>query len=83
MPAVKALGARASCPLAGETHTLQDLGRMKDGDGMQVEVDAGRMPALPGHNRADKEWNRRGYLPHFDHPSSPIKAYVLFCGIAA
>jgi len=56
---------------------------MKDGDGMQVEVDAGRMPALPGHNRADKEWNRRGYLPHFDHPSSPIKAYVLFCGIAA
>jgi hypothetical protein len=41
------------------------------------------MPALPGHNRADKEWNRRGYLPHFDHPSSPIKAYVLFCGIAA
>ncbi len=30
-----------------------------------VEVDAGRMPALPGHNRAHKEWNRRGYLPHF------------------
>ena len=83
MPAVKDLGTWASCPLAGETPTLQALGRMKDADGMQVEVDAGRMPALPGHNRADKEWNRRGYLPHFDHPSSPIKAYVLFGGIAA
>ena len=59
MPAVKDLGTWASCPLAGETPTLQALGRMKDADGMQVEVDAGRMPALPGHNRADKEWNRR------------------------
>jgi hypothetical protein len=44
---------RASCPLAGATPTLQDLGRMKDADGMQVEGDAGRMPALPGHNRPE------------------------------
>ena len=28
-----------------------DLGLMKDSDGMEVEEDAGRMPALPGHNR--------------------------------
>ena len=48
------LGARASCPHAGEppaVKALNDLGRMKDADGMEVEEDAGRMPALPGHNR--------------------------------
>ena len=64
---------RASCPLAGETHTLQDLGRMK------VAGDAGRMPALPGHNRADKEWNRRAVcrisevIPYF-FPGATIQS---------
>ena len=54
LPAVKDLGARASCPHAGEppaVKALNDLGLMKDLDGMEVEEDAGRMPALPGHNR--------------------------------
>ena len=36
---------RASCPLADETHTLQDLGRMKYAFGMEVEADAGILPA--------------------------------------
>ena len=47
---------------------MKDLGRMEDADGMQVEEDAGRMPALPGLNRSHKEWHSRGYLPHFDRP---------------
>jgi hypothetical protein len=45
---------RAGCPHAIEPPAMKamnDLGLMKDLDGMAVEEDAGRMPALPGHNR--------------------------------